>query len=132
MTTWVRLWREFPLWRGRLVMPMSVGCVMWTAYHGFVILTGQGLGRLLEGPVGDVLGAVSILTALVMTLGWWLRRMDWMQHGMVLTACLLGATTATLWGEGVGIISGGYNVPWLVMTGLAWLIEVRDPRPGRP
>ena len=133
MTTWKRRWSSFPLVWGRMIMPMSLGCAYWAAYHGWGVLSGRGLGSLLAGPIGDVIGVVSVLTAVLLTAGWWARHMGWMRHGIILTACLLGSTSITIWATaGVGNISAGYNVGWAIMAGLAWLIEVRDARPGRP
>lgn len=133
MTVWARRWSDFPLVRGRIVMPMSLGCAWWTAYNAWVVLSGQGLGSLLGGPLGRIIGVMSLATAVLLTAGWWARAMAWMRHGIILTACLLGATSVAVWASpGVGNISGGYNVGWMGMCGLAWLIEVRDARPSRP
>lgn len=127
------IWRDSPLVWGRVIMPMSLGCAGWTAYNAWVILTGQGLGSLLSGPVGMLLGVVSALTSVLLVAGWVMHRSDWMRHGILLTACLLGATSITVWStSGIGLIGGGYNVPWLAMCAVAWLIEVRDVQPGRP
>lgn len=133
MTAWARRLSSFPLVCGRMIMPMSLGCAYWAAYNAWVVLTGRGLGTLLDGPIGTVLGAMSLLTAVLLTSGWWWHRMRWMLHGIILTACLLGTTSIAIWATpGVGNISAGYNVGWAVMAALAWLIEVRDARPERP
>lgn len=132
MTAWARRWSEFPLVFGRMIMPMSVGCAWWALYNGWAVLSGQLIGRLLAGPVGEVIGVVSLVTGVLLCAGWWARYMAWMRAGIILTACLLGSTSAVLVAEGVGIISAGYNVPWMAMAGLAWLIEVRDTRAARP
>ena len=133
MSGWQRRWSEFPLVWGRMIMPLALGCFLWAAYHGWVILTDRGLGKLLDGPVGDIIGLTAVLAAVLLTAGWWARRIHWMQHGLVLVACLLGSTSLVLLAEpGVGSISAGYNLPWAVAVAGSWLIEVRDSTASRP
>lgn len=114
-------------------MPLSLGCAWWALYNGWVVLTGRGLGMILDGPTGTALGSLSLFAGVLLVAGWWARRLAWMRHGMILVACLLGGTSITLFAEsGVGNISAGYNLPWCAAAAGAWLIEVRDARPNRP
>ncbi len=130
---YLTVWRDFPLVWGRVIMPMSLGCAGWTAYNAWVTLAGRGLGSLLSGHIGMLLGGLSAITSVLLVAGWVMHRFDWMRHGILLTACLLGATSITVWSTaGIGNISGGYDIPWLIMCAVAWLIEVRDVQPGRP
>lgn len=132
MTAWARRWSEFPIVWGRMIMPVALGCAAWTAYNAWVVLTGRGLGTLLDGTTGLAIGLVSAVVSVMLVAGWVLRLGSWMRQGMLLTACLLVATSVTILAEtGVGNISAFYNVPWAVLVGTSWLIEVRDKRPER-
>ena len=132
MPEWARVWREFPLWRGRLIMPMSLACALWSAYNGLVLLTGNGLARA-GGITVDVIAVTSLATSVLLTWGWWVRRIDVMQRGLLLTAVPLLGTSINAWMvPGYSWVSGGYGTPWAIGVTLAWLIEVRDNKSRRP
>lgn len=133
MTTWRRWWSTFPVIWGRVIMPMALMSAWWAAVMGLSILTDRGLGTLMQGAIGEIIGAVSTAAAVLLIAGWWIRSITWLRHGLMLTACVSGATTATLFAEfGPLNVSAWLATPWLIGCGLAWLIEVRDAHSGRP
>jgi len=129
MTTWARWWSTFPLVWGRMVMPLAIMASMWSAFIAVAVLTDQAMGRMLAGPIGEVIGAVAALACGLLVGGWWARSMWALRQGLILTACFSGAVTCTLLAEfGTWSVSAWLASPWIVGCALAWLIEVRDQR----
>jgi hypothetical protein len=119
-------------WRfyGRRPQPFLLGLSAMSAWMGYWLVMGAATGALLQGPVGVALGLALILSAVLMTAGWWSERhSDWMTHGMLLS----GAMWAALGGANLyagQIVSGGVSLGIAFMAGGSWLAEVTDTATG--
>lgn len=132
MSRWVRWWSSFPLVWGRMVMPLALMTSMWAAFIAVSVPTNQAMGRLLSGPVGEIIGVAAASACLLLVCGWCARSMWALRQGLLLSACFSGGVTATLVAEfGPLSVSAWLASPWIVGCGLSWLIEVRDHR-ARP
>jgi hypothetical protein len=92
----------------------------------FFLSAGGADGDLLQGPVGVALGVASGVSAVMMTVGWWVRRLHtWVVNGMLLSACVWGGIAGAQV-DGGSVVSGWVALWLAILTLLAWLTEVSD------
>ena len=111
------------LW-GRKVRPYALAVSIATGVIAWACLAGIGVGRLLDGPVGIIVGVAAVVTVATLWWGWLAKSETWMHRGLLWSAGIWAAVTAILTID-VGLINVNtlLAAAWVIASGGAWLLE---------
>ena len=113
----------------RKVRPFSLAVAVSTATVGWqqIVDAGPGTGNV----VSHVVGAVAVVSVLLLIAGFWARRDAWVAFGLFLaTGVWASRMFLTLILDGV-TASAWFSAAWAVGAGGAWLLEVAEVRRQR-
>ncbi len=128
---------------GRRARPVALWLSVATVGVGVVAASGQVPGVRLDRLAGDIIGAIALLSAVVMWAGWWGRRDTWTTAGVAI-ACGVWAAFAAVtgveaveraqepaaagdWPRVIAIFLSSYlALCWAGVAASSWWIERRE------
>lgn len=118
----VASWRIF----GRPPNGLAAITAILNAGLGIFLIEGVVRGALLQGPVGVALGIAALLSATLITVAWWVRRLRrWMGAGLLLSVAVWSGVCAANIAAAAPVSAwiGGCLAALYVYV---WLVEVTD------
>ena len=111
----------------RTVKPYALAVSLSTFIVSYAIITGHAIGHLLNEFPGQLVGVAGFAAVMLLWVGWWCQRDDWMAHGLLVTVGVWSAVWVivlldTSWNN----VSGWLGFAWALASGGAWLLEVSD------
>lgn len=116
-------WRIFR----RTVKPYALAVSISTFVVSYAILAGAAIGHLLKEFPGQLIGVAGFAAVMLLWVGWWGQRDDWMTHGLLVTVGVwAGVWAVILYDTEWNNVSGWLAFAWSVASGGAWMLEVFD------
>ena len=111
----------------RTVKPYALAVSLSTFVVSYAIITGQAIGQLLNEFPGQLVGVAGFAAVMLLWVGWWCQRDDWMAHGLFITVGVwTGVWAVVIYDTEWNNVSGWLAFAWSVASGGAWLLEVFD------
>ena len=109
---------------GRKIQPFGFGVSMSMIVMSWALIANVAIGDKLDTAPGDVLGGVAILSAVLMNVGWVVKREDWMALGLLVAAGVWAGVFTILWLDiGLVTVSTLLALCWSIAAAGAWLLE---------
>jgi hypothetical protein len=100
---------------------------------GIFLIEGVTRGALLQGPVGVALGIAALLSATLITVAWWVRRLRrWMGAGLLLSVAVWSGVCAANIATAAPVLAwiGGCLAALYVYVWLAEVTDIGGDAPG--